>query len=425
MKKNLLIITLSACFIGTIEAQVNRCGTMQYMAAMEAANPQITIDRNLGEMQIQQLLQNNPDYKAASVITIPVVFHILYFNTTQNIPDARIFANLDVLNDDFGRQNADTVNTPAVFKPVGANTNVQFCLATQNPSGNPTTGIIRIQTTSSTFPSNYTTISPEWDHTHYLNIYVGNLGNGLLGISSIPPASAGSDHVRVLYSAVGGPAAPGTFNPYHLGRTITHEVGHWVGLYHTFQGGCAGTTANNCNTQGDLVCDTPPEASSTFGCPSLNPNTCTEVSPFPPPYTMDMPDMIQNYMDYTDDPCMNIFSLGQKARMNAIINQYRAAINLSAGCVPVGIKEHSIESFVSVHPNPSDGNLTLNSFFSTPEKISVKITDLSGRIMYADDFKINHPFSTELNLMALPGGFYFLNIHTDKGSLTKKLEILR
>jgi Pregnancy-associated plasma protein-A/Secretion system C-terminal sorting domain len=421
MKIKVLLPLIIAASYFQANAQYVRCGADAHQAAIEATNPQIKAAREA----VNRFLENNPENRIAGTVTIPVVFHIIYNGATQNIPDNRIFEQLEVLNDDYTRNNADTVNTRPMFLPVAANTQIEFCLAQQTPTGAATTGIIRIPTTAGSLPNNPHTLSPEWDHTKYLNIYIGNLGGGLLGYANLPPGSVGNDHVVILYSAVGGPNVPGTANPYHLGRTATHEVGHWLNLQHTFQGGCAGLTAGNCTSQGDLICDTPPVSSPSFGCPSANQNTCTETAPFPPPYSSDMVDMHENYMDYTDDNCMNAFTSGQSTRMNAAVNFSRSQLLTSQGCVPVGLNEVMDPSYITLVPNPSQGIFQVQFNFPAAASVTLKVTDLAGRIVYESVRDMAVSSFTTLNLADKSDGVYQLIAITPNGYLVKRIVIAR
>ena len=251
----------------------------------------------------------------SNVVTIPVVFHVLYANSTENIPDSEILEQLQVLNDDFRRLNSDADNT----WPQAADTEIEFCLASFDPDGAPTNGILRVSTTVSSFGTNdamkFTAQggSDAWPASDYLNFWVCNLGGGLLGYAQFPGGSAATDGVVCGYPYVGidGPGS----GIYNQGRTGTHEVGHWLDLRHIWgDGGCS---------VDDGVSDTPLSDASNFNC-AIGHESCGSV------------DMVQNYMDYSQDNCMNLFTAGQAVRMQALFQPggARASLINSTGCAP-------------------------------------------------------------------------------------------
>ncbi|MBW8049086.1 MAG: T9SS type A sorting domain-containing protein [Cytophagales bacterium] len=309
------------------------CGTMAYLEQQKTSDPVGFEKRmNLIETQVQKWKKNHPNSKTNNVvITIPVVVHVVWETATQNISDAQVISQIDVLNEDYRRLNADSTLTPSGFVGVAADCDIEFCLALRDPSGNPTNGITRTQTTVNSWTNDdikYTAQlgADAWPKNDYLNIWVGNLGGSLLGYATFPNSGpAAEDGVVCGYNYFGrvGTLSP----PFNKGRTATHEIGHWFALYHTFDGGCVGTASTNCFSMGDRVCDTPPTSSFNWGCPPGTQNTCTETP-------VDQNDMTSNFMDYTDDACMNIFTQGQKTRMMGTLNGPRASIKTSQGCIP-------------------------------------------------------------------------------------------
>lgn len=275
--------------------------------------------------------QKNHGNTTQSIVTIPVVFHVVYNTAAQNISDAKCIAQLNQLNLDYSKMNSDAGNVPAAFAGLAANTQIQFCLAQRDPNGLATTGIIHKSTTTTSFSSNdnvkknNTGGDAAWDATKYLNIWTCNLGGGLLGYAQFPGGNLTTDGVVVLYSSVGSMLSPGTAAPYHYGRTATHEVGHWLNLRHIWG------DESQCNAD-DLVGDTPQQKAENYGCPSYPQTTqsggrCS---------TNDPSSMFMNYMDYTDDACMNMFSNGQASRMQALFTSSgaRFSITTSLGCTP-------------------------------------------------------------------------------------------
>ncbi|HEY8835591.1 MAG TPA: M43 family zinc metalloprotease, partial [Chthoniobacterales bacterium] len=215
------------------------------------------------------------DGERASPIIIPVVVHIVWNAAEENIPDARVTEQIDRLNLDYQRLNTDASSVPAEFSGVATNMQIRFQLAARDPNCMATTGITRTNTTQTSFsvPSDVqgTDIAfnpvkstaaggiDAWPADRYLNIWVCNMTGGILGYSSFPGFPANVDGVVILYSAFGN-----TSGNYNLGRTATHEIGHYLNLFHPFQPdtggglGCYGTTATTCATSGDRICDTPP-----------------------------------------------------------------------------------------------------------------------------------------------------------------------
>jgi hypothetical protein len=322
MKKFTLLMSAFVLLITTQLFAQRNCGTMEYL------QQQIQNDPNRLQM-MQEIEQHTNQFVQSyqpgsrSVITIPVVFHVVYNTAAQNISDALINAQIDQLNKDFARLNSDASNTPSVFQSLGANTEIQFCLAKRDPNGNATTGIIRKSTTVTSFSSNDNIKrnanggDDPWPAANYLNIWTGNLSGGLLGYAQFPGGDASTDGVVLLFSSVGSMTTPGTATNYNLGRTATHEVGHWLNLRHIWGDATCGN---------DLVNDTPVHYTSNGGCPAHpKSNSCGTTA-----------EMFMNYMDYTYDNCMNIFTLGQSARMNAVLASggARASLTSSLGCVP-------------------------------------------------------------------------------------------
>lgn len=330
MKKKLLSISLAIFALFTIQAQAGQrvCGTMDHLAAQKLQDPGLEQRMNDIENQTSAYVaqqQAKGANRMNAIVTIPVVFHIVYNTTAQNISDAQCLAQLSQLNLDYSKTNTDASLIPSAFATVAANTNIQFCLAQRDPNGAATTGIERRSSTVTSWSTNDAVKSyasgglNAWPSTGYLNIWVCNLSGGVLGYAQFPGGAAATDGVVLLYSSIGSMLRPGTAASYNLGRTATHEVGHWLNLRHIW---------GDANCGNDQVNDTPTHNAANYGCPAYpHYSTCTGT-----PVEMTM-----NYMDYTDDACMYMFSAGQSSRMNALFATGGARIGLlsSLGCTPV------------------------------------------------------------------------------------------
>ena len=301
--------------------KTNRCATYEKTQKLMQNDPQYAATRALIEQQTQQWIANHANYKAPVVVTIPVVVHVVWRTSAGNLSDARIQEQIDVLNEDYRRLNADASNTPSGFTGVAADTEIEFCLATEDPNGSPTNGIVRVQTSTQNIGggSGYYQSSQGgsniWNRNSYLNIWVCEIGGGTLGFAYTPGAPASYDGVVIGYQYFG---KTGASFPFNKGRTTTHEVGHWLNLRHIW-----GDDGTSCSGS-DNVSDTPNQAGPTYGCPSYpNTDACSSSSPGI---------MYMNYMDYSDDNCMNIFTSGQKSRMQATLNGTRSSLKNSTGC---------------------------------------------------------------------------------------------
>jgi hypothetical protein len=251
---------------------------------------------------------------ARKLITIPTVVHVVYKKTAENISDAQVKSQIAVLNKDFRATNADKSKVPSVWKGFVADAKLKFALAKKDPDGAATNGITRTKTTRDSFgTSNDVKMASRggadaWPSDLYLNIWVCNLGDGLLGYAQFPGGPPATDGVVILYSAFGtsGAVRP----PFDRGRTATHEVGHWLNLRHIWgdRNDCGGT---------DFVPDTPNQQLPNTGKPTFPHVTCNNGP---------NGDMFMNYMDYVDDDTMFMFTPAQVVRMNATLAGARKKI---------------------------------------------------------------------------------------------------
>jgi hypothetical protein len=323
MKRNFFFLLILIGYSLSLSAQ--RCGTMDYLNFRKQQDP--LLEGRLKQLEnAQQLIEASLLHKSnRAVIRIPVVVHVVYKTAVENISDEQINSQIQILNQDYRRQNADASQTPALFQGVAADTEIEFCLAVRDPSGQSTTGITRTQTNANSFIQNdavkrtATGGIDAWPSNRYLNIWVCNLESPLLGFATLPgTASPANDGVVIKYKNFGdiGPVV----SPYNKGRTTTHEIGHYLNLSHTW--GDDEGSSDNC-AGSDLISDTPNQATARFGCPAFPQPSCGNTS-----------DMFMNYMDYTNDGCMNLFTNGQKLRMLATLNGFRLSLLSSDGCVP-------------------------------------------------------------------------------------------
>lgn len=323
--KRLFLTVIVLCFnVDITFAQLYKdysCGTMENQEMLFKADPDLEARLEKLNKEIEKYilsnLQNGSIRADDPIVTIPVVYHVVWSTGSQNIAENTLKTLTARLNLDYRRNNSDASQTRAIFLPFAADAKIEFCMATKDPQGNSTNGITRTQTSSGAFNTNNNVKSAgtgganPWPSSQYLNVWVCDLVMGLGGYGQFPGGPSATDGIVVDYLTVTA-----------SGRTTTHEVGHWLGLPHIFQDGCQGNTPSTCLSAGDRVCDTPQQGSAGFGC-NFGANTCTET---PTNY----PDMIENFMSYNS--CQNMFSLGQATRMASIINTFRTGLKSSLGC---------------------------------------------------------------------------------------------
>ncbi len=292
-----------------------RCAADEYNAQLLEQYPNM-MGSAAYEKQIQQKLQTlSQSNQRRIVLRLPIVVHVVHqgeaVGVGRNISDAQVLSQIQVLNEDYRRlAGTNGFNTD----PNGADIELEFFLAQEDPDCNPTNGINRILRSS--LPNNGVNINTDikpatvWDSSRYINIWALQIGGGTLGFAQFPGGNPMTDGVVTDYRYFGSDDAPGVNlgGVYNLGRTTTHELGHYFGLFHTFQGGCVGS--------GDSIDDTPAEALPNYGCPATPPDTCTSPGLDP----------IENYMDYSDDICMNIFTNDQKSRIQSTLLGLRASL---------------------------------------------------------------------------------------------------
>ncbi|MBL1279383.1 MAG: choice-of-anchor J domain-containing protein, partial [Fluviicola sp.] len=330
------------------------CATMENDSILRANNPgmstlheqELWLQQKIEEFKAEQAL--NPT-KMAPILTIPMVVHVIHngdaYGVNENIVDGQVLSQVQVLNEDFRRMlGTNGYNT----NPVGADIEIEFCMAVVDPNGNPTNGIDRVNEGIASFTglADVNAIKPNssWDPTQYMNMWTVNYGNsGLLGFAQFPDNSglpglnanggaANTDGVVADYRTFGSVQIfpGGNYSaPYDLGRTMTHEVGHWLGLRHIW---------GDANCGDDFCADTPTQQGSTNGCPTP-PVTCGGP----------LPNQIENYMDYSTDICMNIFTLDQKTRIRTVmtVSPRRASLASSTVCTPLIADDAGIFAIVS------------------------------------------------------------------------------
>jgi Pregnancy-associated plasma protein-A len=285
-----------------------QCGTMVLHEKLSERYPSYRQNQERIEQGIRRsILSGQAERLTRKLLTIQVVVHVVYKLPAENISDAQVKNQIAVLNKDFRATNPDKSKVPPVWKGLVADAKLTFALAKKDPTGKATTGITRTKTMRDSFGTGNDVKkkakggADAWPTDRYLNIWVCNLADQLLGYAQFPGGPAATDGVVILYSAFGTTGAAAA--PFNLGRTATHEVGHWLNLRHIWgdRNDCGGT---------DHTADTPNQQLPNTGKPAFPHVTCNNGP---------NGDMFMNYMDYVDDAAMFMFTPAQVVRMNATL----------------------------------------------------------------------------------------------------------
>ena len=416
-----------------------RCGTTEYEAYLQQQNPKRETRAEFEIWLAKKIKENKTRRNGATtteVITIPVVVHVIHngdvIGTNENIADDQVLSQITVLNQDYRRM----VGTPGYNTvSVGADVEIEFCMAQTDPDGNLTTGIDRVNLGQASW-SDENAIdrnvkrSTSWDPTQYFNIWVVNFGDSdLLGYAQFPSSSnlggindnggnSNTDGVVIGYTYFGSEDIypDGNYgssnNQYRYGRTATHEIGHCLGLIHIW-GDNSFCELDATDSVKDYCPDTPASNASHFDC-----RTTADSCP-------DLPglDMVRNYMDYSDDSCMNIFTQNQKTRMRTVMQNSprRASLVTSTVCQPPtgGVNKYKLQG-LKVYPNPTQGELTINiPNGNLPDGYT--IYNNVGQVV--GNAKINAEANLTINTGNYSNGVYFIKV--SKGSESTTLKFIK
>jgi hypothetical protein len=339
---------------------------------------------------------------------IPVNFHVIYSSTEGNVPDSQLDAQITVLNRNYAGRDYNGNSVPGA-----ANTGYTFVKKSVTRTNSRRWFRMTPGSNAEAQAKNSLVVNP----TGSLNFYTCKPGQNLLGWATFPWNLAGNpnmDGVVCHYGSLPG----GYLSPFNLGGTGSHEVGHWVGLYHTFQGGCG---TSDCANSGDLVCDTPAEGTATSGCPNGK-DTCASAGLDP----------IHNYMDYSTDICYNNFTTGQDARADFMMSTYRPVIGSARLAEASGAErwQHALGARLvefRARPNPFNPRTKIEFGMARPGRASVRVFDIQGRLVATvvdrDLPAGNHHF--DFDATKVSSGVYMMVLRADGKREVRRLSLLK
>ena len=334
-------------------ARISMSGEALYRCGTDESGPKVRISK----AQIDRWMAQHAIVAGGQ---IPVYFHVIYSGSEGNVPESQLDAQIQVLNYNYAGKDYNGAPIPGA-----ARTGYTFVKAGTDRTEDRRWFTMLPGTGKETQAKNALAINPGGA----LNIYTCKPGQNLLGWAVFPwssQAGTNQDGVVIHYGSLPG----GYISGYNLGGTAPHEVGHYLGLYHTFQGGC---DTGTCSASGDLVCDTPAEATPTSGCPDGK-DTCPAAGLDP----------INNYMDYSTDICYTNFTSGQDTRMNQIVTAYRAWIGgtpfVSGPNQAKGLQGDALVA-LRAKPNPFNPRTKIEFGLQRAGRASLRIYDIQGRLV--------------------------------------------
>jgi len=377
-------------------------------------------------------IDQNNNNKASSII-VPIVVHVIYrtnhtnIGSGTNISDARILDAIRILNEDYSKTNPEFPNPPRnTFLNYSGNPNLEFCLATIDPNGNNTTGITRTVSTKTNFDPdneandmkrNNTGGKDGWDPSKYLNIWVCDLavsasGGMTLGYAYLPGLPSWQNWKDGLvvdfqwFGTIQGASGDS--------RTATHEIGHYLGLNHTF---CESQSGGCCDNDNNNVDDTPATDGVYWGSVNntTNNNTCNDLSYG---FNSDLLDMDENYMSYSQNTWM--FTNSQVNVMNATLNGYRSSLinsNVTSNCSGIIGLNNLLNNQIRIYPNPTKGKILIQNLMQISNS-SIVIRNILGEIIITSDSKNS---LTSLDLSHLENGVYFIEVSSNNGIRIEKV----
>ena len=416
MNKNLpYLLFLFLMISGALTAQeVDKCGQDLFLEQSMERDPAVADRMAEIEAFTKEWIadQANRPARTREIITIPVVVHVLWNEESEDISNLQIFSQINIINEDFRMRNENAGEIPDEFKALAADVGFEFCLATLTPEGDITDGITRTQTDFPCIGDFRTTTEGNvprlfyrflggqdaWDTRRYLNIWVAPTCNAFLGFGIDPGNSSLQEDGIVVDTDYFGNVCNDGRN-HHLGRTTTHEIGHYFNLKHIWG-------AKGCGeVDDDLVEDTPLQDNFHVGCPTHPSVSCGSS------------DMFMNFMDFTDDACISMFTIGQRDRMLAAINGPRSGLLNSNRCL--FINQPRPDLGVTVFPNPVSDCIHIEFNANFDSDVNVLLYNPEGKLIY-------EAINNASNIRSIPAdelssGVYYLHLTNGSTEITERI----